>query len=226
MPKFSFNLKWEADKPSQIHCPHCGSPQTVTPTTDDLRNGFIWYCSKCGSRFTHGDPKPVEPKPVQPTIEPTPTPEKDLGLGYPQTRRLFERKKASEWLSLMVGDVLDSQRISTIATKLKAHYRSRFGRNPTKVDNYNSYSGIELNACIERMNVIDKQLVTELNDCYLQKIRREADIGCIIFGNKGIAREVVKIVDNSLVLDFDGVLKRVDRSSVMSIIQTDLAKSF
>lgn len=226
MAKIEYRWDWEADKPSQIHCPQCGFPFTVTPTADDLKNGFNWFCLKCGSKFTHGDPKPLEPKTIEPTRENTIAPNEER-LGYPQTRRLFERKKATEWLNLMVGaDTLDSQKISTIATKLKSYYRFRFRKNPTKVDNYNSYSGIELNVCIERMYAIDKSLANELQTLHLEKIRSEADVGSIILGNKDIAREVVEIVEGQLVLDFNGGFKRVHRSSVMSAIQADPTKNF
>jgi uncharacterized protein YkvS len=225
MPKITFRWNWQPDQPSNLHCGHCGHQMTITPSADDLKAGFFeWYCVRCGTCWNYG----TKPKPVEPTVEPT---REDIdipvSLGYPQTRRLFERHRASAWLALMVGsDVLDHQKISTIATKLKSYYRTRFGCNPPKTDSYNSYSGIELNACMERMYVADKPLAEELQTLHLEKIRREADVGCIIFGNNGIAREVVKIVDNSLILDFDGILKRVDRSSVMSIIQLDPTKNF
>jgi hypothetical protein len=228
MPRITFKWDWQPDRPSNLHCGQCGHQMTITPSADELKAGFFeWHCVRCGAGWQYGK-RPVEPTKPKPKAEPAPIESETWStLGYPQTKRLFERKRATDWLKLMVGcDVLDHQKISTIAAKLKSYYRFRFNKNPVKVDNYNSYSGIELNACMERMYVADKLLADELQTLHLKKIRRDADVGSIIFGNKGIAREVLEIVDDYLVLDFNGQLKKVDRSSVMSIIQTDPTKNF
>lgn len=232
MPDIKFDWGWEADKPSKIHCGHCGFPQTIVPTADDLKDGFNWYCLKCGSRFIHGDPKPIasgRPEVNEPTIEQFNSPDVDptILFGYPQTKRLFERKKAADWIILMVGEnIFDSQKVSTIATKLKAAYRFRFGKNPQRERSFNTYSGLELNVCIGRMFFADKLLANELRTLHLEKIRKEVNVGSIIFGNKGIAAEVKEIVNDYLVVDFNGELQRVDRSSVVSTIQANSDRAF
>lgn len=228
MPRITYKWDWQPDKPSNIHCGHCGFSMTITPTAVELKDGFYWYCIKCGSKFTHGTP----PKPIEPTIENI-DPQNDADIptqmGYPQTKRLFERKKVSEWIVLMVGsDVFDSQKVSAIATKLKAAYRFRFGKNPQRERSFNTYSGLELNACIERLAVVEKSLTNELQTLHLEKIRREVEVGSIIIGSKGIPREVVKIIDNNLFgfRDDDGLTKSVDRSAIIHIIHVDPDKGF
>ena len=226
MAKINYRWDWEADKPSQIHCGYCGFAQTIAPSATEIKDGFCWHCIKCGSKFTHGDLKPGEPKSVARLQNKS---EKQcLGLGYPQTKRLFERKKISEWLILMVGDLLTSQKVSTIATKLKAHYWVRFYRNPTKTNNYNLYSGIELNACIELMYVIDELLTYELQTLHLEKIRREIEVGSLVVGNKGIPREVIKLIDYNLLVfkSNDGLTRSIKRSAIIQVIHADPNKGF
>jgi hypothetical protein len=230
MPKITFKWNWEPDKPSNLHCGHCGHQMTITPRGDELKAGFFeWYCVRCGTGWWYGTkPKPVEPQPVEPIAEPVPNnPDIWKRLGYPQTRRLFERRRATEWVNLMVGDgVLDHQKNATIATKLKACYRFTFRKNPTKVDNQNSYSGIELNACLERMHAADKQLTNELLMLHLEKNRRDVDVGSLLFTSEDIAREIVKVDGDYLFFDIDGELKHVNRLAAMNVIHADPAKNF
>lgn len=235
--KISFGWNWEANKPSQVHCVHCGFLQTIVPTADDLKNGFDWYCVKCGFRFNQNGLKPIEPKTTERTIDRASAPQDGrsdspgvdppASFDYPQTNRLFERKKVTDWIALMVGNnVLDVCRIASIGSKLKAAYRWEFDKDPRRERNINTYSGLELNACIERVCLVDKALAKELQTLHLEKIRSEVDVGSIILGSKDIGRAVVEIGEDRLVLDFNGELKSVDRSSVMSAIQADPTKNF
>lgn len=128
----------------------------------------------------------------------------------------------------MVGDLLTSQKVSNIATKFKAYYRFRFTRNPLKINNCNSYSGIELNACIKRMYAIDKSLVNELQTLHLEQTRREIGVGSIIVGNRGIPREVIKLIDDDLFefMGDNGLTKKTNRSRIMQVIYIDSNKGF
>ena len=227
MPRITYKWDWQPDKPSNIHCAHCGFSMTITPTAEELKSHFFqWHCVKCGSCWNYGTP----PKPIEPTIEQSAPPNADsVSLGYPQTRRLFERKKVGDWIILMIGeDIFDSQKVSTIATKIKAAYRFRFGKNPQRERSFNTYSGLELNACIERLAVGEKSLTNEMQTLHLEKIRREIEVGSIIIGSKGIPREVIKIIDNNLFgfRDDDGLTKSVDRSAIIHVIHVDPDKGF
>lgn len=235
MANIGYRWSWEADKPSQIHCGQCGFPQFVTPSAIELQEGFCWYCVKCGIKSVFGDPKLVErktlqPKPVEPKqielLQNNLKQPLELGLGYPQTKRLFERKKVSEWISLMIGDVLNFQKCTAIATKIKAHYRFVFHKNPTKIQHQNAYSGIELNACMERMYTADYPLAIELQTLHLNKIRAEIEVGSIVVSNRGNAREVVKIIGDTIFLDIEGQFLQFDRSAVMSIVHLSSENGF
>ena len=118
----------------------------------------------------------------------------------------------------MVGDILSNEKTTAIASKIKSYYRFRFDKNPTKTKDYNLYSGIELNACMERMYVADKLLATELKRLYLEKIRNEIEVGSIVVNDYGTAREVVEIIGDVLVLDIEGHRRQLDRSTVVNIV--------